>query len=756
MLKTFICPLIAVICVLALLLPVSVMAQERGGIDPYAVITNYHYDEKLGEGYVWAREGMDPDPGRGDDFTPQYNDYDWSITDPVGIRQSELDQFRANCASYAQGFGVDGIVVHKWLHELEEGLNSVQLVPNMIMEKDDVLLKGSFSIFFPPNYSPDLIIKYPIVVQIPGFDRSSLNDLVFRADNNGLPLGFLTSIKSYFYDPANRGVVFVIWNAGGYLSLGANSESRNAIGHLFRVLRTRCRCDRERVIAMGSSRGAFGALTLAENTIHGEKNYNVLGVFASSPPLSMGTMTTIPIATNPDLANLYRIYGGPDAYQYSHATPPGTSPQPGLMPVFGTSDPLQADFLCPDYDGSSGGTDNLARLQGKYVYLSAGTHDSFFPVTHFITMDNNLSARGIDHTTFLVVQGGHGPSPKDQQLEIFSDFVFQVMTDEAFDPAQYVPPAPYKHGTYEAARNYLLDTDLENHQSTDAQGESTMKTLFLKELPFSATMPRRLGSNVYGTGTPNVADEPGIVHLTGAAGKRWEVVLHNPSSLDTFYRTGFFGSSETAEVSWWGDEFPVSAAGNCGPDGGCTPENDWLRWSALYNLEQATGNTNYTIDGNRLALETEIIDRQPLPQELRVKYLDPIPPSVALGVDLFPRVVTEIRCSQTSGTAPFTPNFSMTMANNSEDYRKLAFRLDTLLASGYFIASHRTGYTNVAPYGRFETSVNMTLPALQSLNGDNLFTLFTEDVTPAPYNQPPFPPSGARDTHSVTVHVVVP
>ncbi len=218
--------------------------------------------------------------------------------------------------------------------------------------------------------------------------------------------------------------------------------------------------------------------------------------------------------------------------RYSHTSPPGSSPQPALTPVFGTSDPDLADQLCPDYGGEAGGTDNLNQLQGKYVYLAAGTHDSFFPVTNFITMDRKLSERGIDHTTFLVIQGGHGPTPKDRLAEIFGDFVYRVMTEENFDPAAYSPPSPYKHGTGEAARNYLVDTDLVNHRPEDDQGQSTMKTLFLKELPFSATMPRRLGSNVYGDGTPNLANEPGIVHLTGAAGKRWEISALQPHQLE--------------------------------------------------------------------------------------------------------------------------------------------------------------------------------------------------------------------------------
>ncbi len=754
MLKTYTYSLLVVILALALALPAA--AQERGG-DPYVVNTNYYYDAKLEEGFVMVGEGVDPDPGRGDDYTPRYNDYDWMITDPVGIRQSELDAFRARCASYAQPFGIDGIELVDGITELQTGINSVQLISNVVVKKSGLLMSSGFSIFFPPNYDPNATPAYPIVVQVPGFSTVSLNNLVFDPGGNSLPLGYLTSIQSYLNDPNGHGLVYIVWNAGGFGCIGANNDSRQAIGWLFRILSNHCGCDRRRVVAMGPSRGAFAVLTLAENVIHGGENYNVLGVFATSPPLSMGTLSTIPIGTNPDLANLYRIYGGPDGYLYSGPNPPGVSPQPALIPVFGTSDPDQADSLCPDNNGENGGADNVEHLQGKYVYLAAGTHDTFFPVTNFIGLDQSLSERGIDHTTFLIIQGGHGPSPKDRMRSIFNDFLFNVMADETFDPATYTPPAPFKHGIGEAARNYLVDTDLVTHRPENDQGESNLKTLFLKELPFSATMPRRLGCNVYGDGTPNVANEPGIVHLTGTAGKRWEINFFNPATSDLIYRTGIFDSSETAELVWWSDLFPLSASGYCGPGGGCTPDNDWLQWSALYEGDHATGNTNYIVDGNRIALETEVIDYQPLPRELRVLYaVGATSPSVALGVDLFPQVVAELRSSHTGGTAPLTVIFGMTMANNSEFYRRLAFRLDTMLANGNFLYNHRAGYTNVGPYDRFEASVNMNLPAFSSLHGENTFTLHTEDVTPAPYNQPPFLPAGAHDSSSVTIDVVVP
>jgi len=44
--------------------------------------------------------------------------------------------------------------------------------------------------------------------------------------------------------------------------------------------------------------------------------------------------------------------------------------------------------------------------------------------------------------------------------------------------------------------------------------------------------------------------------------------------------------------------------------------------------------------------------------------------------------------------------------------------------------------------GSYFTSWSQSLPALGTLVGDNIFTLVAEDVTPSPYNQPPYPPAG--------------
>ena len=55
-----------------------------------------------------------------------------------------------------------------------------------------------------------------------------------------------------------------------------------------------------------------------------------------------------------------------------------------------------------------------------------------------------------------------------------------------------------------------------------------------------------------------------------------------------------------------------------------------------------------------------------------------------MGVDLFPTVVAELNATPTSGTAPLTVGFSMTLANNTE--RELGYAMPAVLPAGlYFL-----------------------------------------------------------------------
>ncbi len=56
----------------------------------------------------------------------------------------------------------------------------------------------------------------------------------------------------------------------------------------------------------------------------------------------------------------------------------------------------------------------------------------------------------------------------------------------------------------------------------------------------------------------------------------------------------------------------------------------------------------------------------------------------------------------------------------------------------------------------YSVSWNQNLPVLGSLVGINQFQLVAVDVTPAPYNQPPYPSAGDNATASCTVTVSAP
>ena len=60
------------------------------------------------------------------------------------------------------------------------------------------------------------------------------------------------------------------------------------------------------------------------------------------------------------------------------------------------------------------------------------------------------------------------------------------------------------------------------------------------------------------------------------------------------------------------------------------------------------------------------------------------------------------------------------------------------------------GY-NLDPAEVYTAIWNQTLPAIGSLVGNNLFNIIAEDVTPSPYNQPPFEPAGDTDAAVCTV-----
>jgi len=120
-----------------------------------------------------------------------------------------------------------------------------------------------------------------------------------------------------------------------------------------------------------------------------------------------------------------------------------------------------------------------------------------------------------------------------------------------------------------------------------------------------------------------------------------------------------------------------------------------------------------------------------------------------------------IGCSYTvtppSGTLPFGVSMTVGLTNNYKDQiRRMAAEIDIELGNGTFINRWRAGFTNIQPEQTFSRTWNQNLPALATVVGTNIFTLNAEDVTPAPYNQPPYPASGDTCTAAQTVEAYAP
>ncbi len=115
-------------------------------------------------------------------------------------------------------------------------------------------------------------------------------------------------------------------------------------------------------------------------------------------------------------------------------------------------------------------------------------------------------------------------------------------------------------------------------------------------------------------------------------------------------------------------------------------------------------------------------------------------------------IFAELQCEPQAGVVPFQTNMNVRIFNNYNGWsRIISGRLDVTLASGRSFPDWRAGYFNVAAGSGIQTRWNTTIPALGFTIGSNVFTLVVEDVTSAPYNQPPYPPAGDTATATCTV-----
>jgi len=110
-----------------------------------------------------------------------------------------------------------------------------------------------------------------------------------------------------------------------------------------------------------------------------------------------------------------------------------------------------------------------------------------------------------------------------------------------------------------------------------------------------------------------------------------------------------------------------------------------------------------------------------------------------------------------SGVVPFSTQFTATLGNLlAGETRRAAGRIDLVSGGGQSFTNWRSGWTNLDGGEAYSAIWMQSIPALGSLIGDNVFTFTGADVTPAPFNQPPYAPSGDTDNASATVTATAP
>jgi hypothetical protein len=116
-------------------------------------------------------------------------------------------------------------------------------------------------------------------------------------------------------------------------------------------------------------------------------------------------------------------------------------------------------------------------------------------------------------------------------------------------------------------------------------------------------------------------------------------------------------------------------------------------------------------------------------------------------------VSSTLTCTPPSGIVYFVANFMLNLTNNcTEGPRRFRANIDAVLASGLVIDNWKGPATlTVQPGASFDYAFNQPFPNMSPVIGMNTFILEAEDVTPAPYNQPPYPPSGDTDIDACTV-----
>ncbi len=117
-----------------------------------------------------------------------------------------------------------------------------------------------------------------------------------------------------------------------------------------------------------------------------------------------------------------------------------------------------------------------------------------------------------------------------------------------------------------------------------------------------------------------------------------------------------------------------------------------------------------------------------------------------------------LTCVPGTGTLPFVTQFSVSIGNfdTTRIASLVAASVNITLADGSHFSNWRAGSTVISSGNTFSMVWQKDIPLLGAVVGSNEFTVVAMDVTPVPYNQPPYLPSGAVDSDNCTVVGIAP
>ena len=185
------------------------------------------------------------------------------------------------------------------------------------------------------------------------------------------------------------------------------------------------------------------------------------------------------------------------------------------------------------------------------------------------------------------------------------------------------------------------------------------------------------------------------------------------------------GTSETADSSWSEQVFDLSAVAD-------SEATLYLRWGHQVAASGAWAYSGWNVDD----------------VEIWGLGSGSTPPTDTVGV--------AIGCTPDNGVLPFATQMAVSLINLTTENRRAAAKIDVVVGNGTAYTNWRAGWTNLSSSETYSDMWAQNLPAYGTLVGNNVFTLTGADVTPVPYNQPPFAPSGDTDMDACTVTATAP